>query len=210
MKKYKNDLIRQVHDYFALAIHEAAKIDGNSATFDQTKDVLDFGRASGLDDDEIKVITNLKHAYQNAISMANDSTWKYDYKDVIYINRLVGLDLIPGSSVFRYKDVTVGNIYHPPFPPTPEIWKEEIQNVLQAQLNIEAILYLFGYMTKQQIFNNGNKRTALVFCNSLLISAEIGFINVPVQSKNEFSKLLTSFYTDKIDEQTFINSMKNK
>jgi hypothetical protein len=206
--KYKNDLIRQVHDYVVLAIHEAAKIDNNSATFDQTKDVCDFGKASGLDEDEIKTIINLKHAYKNAIVMANDPTWTYDYKDAIFTNRLVGLDLIPGSGGFRYKDVTVGDIYHPPFPPTPEMRKEEIQATLNSQYSVADVIRLFGYMTKQQIFNNGNKRTALVFCNSLLISRNLGFINIPVSKKNIFSKVLTDYYVDKINEVTFIKNVE--
>jgi hypothetical protein len=72
MKKYKNDLIRQVHDYFVLAVHEAAKLDGNLATFDQTEEIINTGYTKNLDSDDIKVIINLKHAYENAISMAND------------------------------------------------------------------------------------------------------------------------------------------
>jgi hypothetical protein len=73
MKKYKNDLIRQVHDYFVLAVHEAAKIDDNAATFAQTEEIIETGNTQNLDIEDIKVIINLKHAYKNAISMANDA-----------------------------------------------------------------------------------------------------------------------------------------
>jgi prophage maintenance system killer protein len=69
-------------------------------------------------------------------------------------------------------------------------------------------VHLYGYITKQQIFNNGNKRTALVFCNSLLISKAIGFINIPVNKKTIFSQKILEFYANKIDETQFINEVK--
>jgi prophage maintenance system killer protein len=58
------------------------------------------------------------------------------------------------------------------------------------------------------MFNNGNKRTALVFCNSLLISKNYGFINIPVDKKTTFSKKLIDFYINKLTEQEFVSEIK--
>jgi len=50
---------------------------------------------------------------------------------------------------------------------------------------------------KTQIFNDGNKRTAIIFANHYLISKGKGLLVVPENLVPEFKKLLIKYYEDK-------------
>jgi hypothetical protein len=63
---------------------------------------------------------------------------------------------------------------------------------------------------KMQYFNDGNKRTALLFANMLLLSKEWGFIKIPDDQTSEFFKNLINFYEDKISKSQFIKFIHDK
>ena len=51
---------------------------------------------------------------------------------------------------------------------------------------------------KKQIFLDGNKRTAVLFANHILIKNGRGLIVIPAEKVNEYKKLLIDYYeTDK-------------
>ena len=56
--------------------------------------------------------------------------------------------------------------------------------------SIEALLYIM----KKQIFLDGNKRTAVLFANHILIRNGKGLIVIPAELVNEYKKLLVQFY----------------
>ena len=50
---------------------------------------------------------------------------------------------------------------------------------------------------KAQIFNDGNKRAAVIFANHYLISRGGGLLVIPESKVQEFKKLLVLYYEDK-------------
>lgn len=65
------------------------------------------------------------------------------------------------------------------------------------------------YCMKTQIFNDGNKRAAVIFANHYLISKGEGFIAIPEEDVPEFKRLLVGYYEDK-DNGEIIDFMKTK
>ena len=62
---------------------------------------------------------------------------------------------------------------------------------------------------KTQIFNDGNKRAAVIFANHYLISQGEGLIVIPEKEVPKFKKLLVDYYEDK-DTTTIKTFMKEK
>ena len=62
---------------------------------------------------------------------------------------------------------------------------------------------------KTQIFNDGNKRTAVIFANHYMISKGAGMIIIPEKEVPEFKRLLVAYYEDK-DTVRIRNFMKMK
>jgi prophage maintenance system killer protein len=52
---------------------------------------------------------------------------------------------------------------------------------------------------KTQIFNDGNKRAAVIFANHYLISKGGGLLVIPENHVPEFKRLLVAYYEDRDD-----------
>ena len=65
------------------------------------------------------------------------------------------------------------------------------------------------YCMKAQIFNDGNKRAAVIFANHFLISQGAGMLIIPEKEVPEFKRLLVAYYEDK-DEGGIMEFMKSK
>ena len=63
------------------------------------------------------------------------------------------------------------------------------------------------YCMKAQLFNDGNKRAAVIFANHYLISHGGGILVIPEQNVPEFKRLLVLYYEGK-DEDKIRKFMK--
>ena len=82
-------------------------------------------------------------------------------------------------------------VEHHIFPPIPieVLVKEKIDeirnsNIAKEDIAIEWLLYVM----KTQIYNDGNKRTAVIFANHFMISNALGLIRIPYDKVQEFKK----------------------
>lgn len=78
--------------------------------------------------------------------------------------------------------------------------KEKLDNLLEEIKNIrcdtERIIILMCKLMKMQLFNDGNKRTAMLIANHELIKLGRGIISVSEEDKVEFGTKLLAFYED--------------
>lgn len=65
------------------------------------------------------------------------------------------------------------------------------------------------YCMKAQLFNDGNKRTAVIFANHYLISQGEGLLIIPEEKVPEFKRLLVSYYEDR-DNGEMMRFLKEK
>ena len=68
--------------------------------------------------------------------------------------------------------------------------------IIPEQAEVIAIR-LCLYCMKTQIFNDGNKRTAVIFANHYMISKGKGLIVIPEKDVPEFKKLLVAYYENR-------------
>ena len=75
--------------------------------------------------------------------------------------------------------------------------------------DVDRAIELLLYIMKKQIFIDGNKRTAVIFCNHYLISKGKGIIAIPAELTEEFKDLLIPYYEGK-DEKLIKKFLKEK
>ena len=74
---------------------------------------------------------------------------------------------------------------------TAESGKEPLDKAIEALL----------YVKKKQLFLDGNKRTAVILANHILIKSAAGLIVIPAKEVGEHKRLLVDYYeTDKNEE----------
>ena len=84
-----------------------------------------------------------------------------------------------------------------------------LDSIIRPKNLIDRAIELVLYTMKKQAFINGNKRTAVVYCNHYLISKGKGIIAIPTELTEEFKDLLISYYEGK-DEKEIKKFIKEK
>ncbi len=182
-------------------IYSQAVLEGVATSFPQTEEIIDNGKVNGVTASDVQKILNLKHAWEFILD--NDVIQcESNYHILCHIAKLVNEGFYSEGGRIRGVPVTIGGTsYIPPLPVETNVMKNinEIINSKAAPIDIAISLCL--YTMKTQIFNDGNKRAAVIFANHYLISKGEGFIAVPEDDVPEFKKLLVAYYEGKDNEE---------
>ena len=180
------------------SIWKSSHIEGIDITFPETQKIYDGGNVAKLRVDEIQTINNLKHAWAyilNSIGSENNiDTLKS-------INSLVGSNLVDRAGEIRAYDVSIGGTSWKPEIPNEENIKNEMANFEKIKCATDRALTIMCYLMRSQIFSDGNKRTAMLFANKIMIENGKGIISIPVEKDVEFGERLIKFYeTNQMDD----------
>ena len=115
-----------------------------------------------------------------------------DYPYICQLNRIVGGDnLIINAGFIRKVPVSIGTSWKPDIPIESQI-KEEVANVLSVEEPTDRAITLMLYLMRKQMFLDGNKRTAMLAGNQIMIANGCGVLSVPIEIQPEFTKCLWS------------------
>lgn len=190
-------------------IYDQAVLEGVSTTFPDTELIIENGKVNNVSAEDVQKILNLKHAWEFVLD-----------KDVIqsptsyyvcqYIARLVNEGFYYEGGRIRGVPVKIGgSSYIPPLPVEYEV-KDQIGKIVAADASyIDIAIELALYVMKTQIFNDGNKRTAIIFANHYLIAHGAGLMVVPENIVPEFKQLLIRYYED-IDVRAIKDFLKDQ
>ena len=178
-------------------IYKQAVLEGIAVTFLETETIIEGGKVAGISADDIQKINNLKHAWQFTLD-EGVITSPSDYSVLCYINRIVEEGFYYNAGILRSVPVSIGGTKWKPDLPIESLVKEQLSDVLSIEDVYERALNALLFVTKKQLFIDGNKRTAVIFANHILISNGAGIVVIPEDKVGEYKKLLIHYYeTDK-------------
>ncbi len=190
-------------------IYDQAVLEGVATTFPQTEDIIENGKVNGVTATDIQKILNLKHAWE-FIMDKDVVSYPTDYSILCHIARLVNEGFYVNGGRIRGVPVTIGGTSYVPPLPFEQVIKERLEEILSTQADpIEVAIQLCLYCMKAQIFNDGNKRAAVIFCNHYLISKGAGLLVIPESYVPEFKRLLVAYYEDR-DDGTIFTFMRDR
>jgi hypothetical protein len=147
---------------------------------------------SGIKVSEIIAVNNLKHAWQFVL---DNLSYPIDYPYICKINQLVGGDnLIINAGYLRNVPVTIGGTSWRPDIPIESQIKEEFLEIHRIKNPTDRAITLMLYLMRKQMFLDGNKRTAMLAGNQVMISFGCGVISVPIEQQRDFTTMLVKFY----------------
>ncbi|MGN0572314.1 MAG: Fic family protein [Acutalibacteraceae bacterium] len=189
-------------------IYDQAILEGVATTFPQTEDIIENGIVSGMTATDVQKILNLKHAWEFILDR-DVIGYPSDYSVLCHIAKLVNEGFFRDGGRIRGVPVAIGGTsYIPPLPIESEV-KENIEEILCRDIpSDEKAIMLCLYCMKTQIFNDGNKRAAVIFANHYLISQGGGMLIIPEKQVPDFKKLLVAYYEGR-DNSEIIEFMKN-
>lgn len=175
-------------------IYKQAVLEGIATTYADTETIIEGGKVNNLSADDVLKVINLKRAWQFIL---DKDVLEFDTNFALLceINRLVLDGFYYNGGKLRTTPVSIGGTkWKPQLPMEGEI-KQDIKDILDSADNIsQKAIKLLLYVMKKQIFIDGNKRTAVIFANHLLIKNACGLIVVPENLVDKFKTLLIYYY----------------
>ena len=191
-----------------LSIYDQAVLEGVATSFPQTEDIIENGKISGVTASDVQKILNLKHAWEFILDK-DVLQVPSDYSILCHIAKLVNEGFFTNGGRIRGVPVTIGGTSYIPPMPIETIVKETIESIIESKLDpLDRAIELCLYCMKTQIFNDGNKRTAVIFANHFLISQAGGLLVIPEKQVPAFKKLLIRYYegTDQGEIKEFLKT----
>ncbi|WP_270267481.1 Fic family protein [Enterococcus casseliflavus] len=174
-------------------VYNAGKFEGLNTTLLQTEEIIKYNRANNVAVDDVLTVVNLKRGFELLLNDVQEPLLETSKR----INRIVAAEdaLFPGE--IRTGGVEVSTIqgrYVPPMLTEDEV-KNQYDEILNQDISeTEKALRLFLFISKNQIFWDGNKRTALLTANKIMFSKGLGLLSVPESVFAKFNEPLSMYY----------------
>lgn len=202
----RNDNMLLAKKYIVESIYSSVKVEGLALTFPETEQILENKEINKYYNDDVDFVNDLKHAWQYVF---NNIALPIDLNVVKTINRIAGKYTVINAGIIRTPwDDAIGVrgengdiVYRPPIPQKESVINSEIIERYSLDDKTDSALELYMYLTKSQLFNDGNKRTANLICNMVLIQHGKGLFIVPPEMDYDFKKRLLNYYVDDDSEQ---------
>lgn len=190
-------------------IYDQAVLEGVATSFPQTEDIIENGKVNGVTATDVQKILNLKHAWEFILD-SDVLCYPSDYSILCHIAKLVNEGFFSDGGRIRGVPVTIGGTHYVPPLPIESVVQERLESILQMDCPAdEKAIRLCLYCMKTQIFNDGNKRTAVIFANHFLISHGGGMLIIPEKEVSTFKRLLIAYYEDR-DRTEIVAFMKKQ
>lgn len=173
------------------SIWKSANLEGVNVTFPETQMIIDGFSVPNKTIDDLTIILNLKRAWQYLFDTINEEISLNYIRD---LNRLVGRDLVYKSGFLRTTDIRISGTTHRPSLPIDYEVENYINKILKNDDKKNSAIELMLYIMRNQLFFDGNKRTAMLTANKILIKNGLGIFAVRQQSMQDFFTKLVKFY----------------
>lgn len=189
-------------------IYSGAKVEGVNVTFPETQAIVDGINVAKLSVDDILVIHNLK------------AGWEYTLRNVDLPMTLEVICKI-NEEVSRNKNLDTGHLrsgavgisgteYVPPIPKKEDVISD-INSIMNAETcTTSKALELYAYCCKSQLFWDGNKRTAFIAANKVLIDGGCGLLTISDANITEFNAKLNEYYNDDANKAALLTFLYDK
>ncbi|WP_203640554.1 Fic family protein [Levilactobacillus andaensis] len=181
-----------IQQNLAQLIYTTGKFENLSTSLTDTICILNNEPAPAATPRDIATIISLNHAFQSILAQKLPLI----YPDIFVLNQDIN-NSRPSSGQLRTNDVTVAltnDVWLPPLP-DPQRTPRELTNILTGSTTTtEKALNLNLYLSRWQLFMDGNKRTAIVAANALMIQAGAGLLAIPENKMHWYRSQLQKYY----------------
>ena len=179
-------------------VYASARLEGLNITFSQTKTILEGVNVPNLKIDEIQCVLNLRDAWKYIINNIND---EFNLDFICKVNEHVSRNESIAWGVLRQGEIQISGTDYISEIPDKEKIENEILQILKVENPTERSIEYMLYGMRNQLFWDGNKRTSNFCANKIMIENGCGIIKVPDNKLEEFTVLLSEFYTTNQKQQ---------
>ena len=199
--RYHGDKYFMTHDenvFFARRnvvslIQRQANLENIAITMPDTQEILENRSITGISMMDAFTVVDLKRAWDFVLT---ESYRLPVYDDMLAVNARIGDGgVVPYAGELRSRIVTIGGAPWIPPVPVDSVLRDEFDDIMSSSQSITMrALDMFCMIAKAQPFNDGNKRTATLMANWMLIHNGAGLLSIPNDRKHEYGTLLVGYY----------------
>jgi len=203
--------------YFYLAkkdkidfVYNTAALEGNAMTYPEVQTLLEGITVGGHKLSDEQQILNQNRSVEYLYKLIQEGKFKLDLDTFITLHSFVAHQEALTWGVFREGQVNIGGTdYQPPLAKDlKKIFTDGIKEIQKINHPIIKAIVMFLFGAKCQFFYDGNKRTARLMTNGILLDAGYPILNIKAKDKLEFNKMMIDFYNSK-DIKPFIEYLVN-
>lgn len=183
------------------SVYKQAMLEGIKATYSDIEALINNGKVKNMTAIDVQKVINLKRAWE-FVTYVGVVQYPSNISLISQINAIVEEGMSYNAGRIRSVPVFIsGTSYIPPLLTESQV-KEDIKKITESdKLPVDKAIEALLYIKKNQLFLDGNKRTAIIFANHILIKHASGLLIIPAEKEDVYKKLLIRYYeTDKKDE----------
>lgn len=174
-------------------VYNAGKFEGLNTTLLQTEEIIKYNRANNVAVDDVLTVVNLKRGFEMLLNDVQEPLIETSKR----INRIVAAEdaLFPGEiRTDGIEASTIQRRYIRPLLTEAGVGDRYQKLMDQCISETEKSLRLFLFVSKNQIFGDDNKRTALLSANQIMFRNGSGLLSIPENTLVKFNELLSTYY----------------
>lgn len=192
----RNDVLFAADKLKSQLVYNMAKAEGNSHTVAEVTTILEGFTVGGKKLKEQEQVIQIAKAWDWLIDLVKNDQFRFDKQVAFELNQLVALADFAEVGCFRNRNVAItGTEFKPPlFVNIPGLWDALEAEVNHAEDPKKSAFNIFLEITRNQYFNDGNKRTGQLMMNGILMSHNFHVVTFPDKVIPEFFDKLIRFY----------------
>ncbi len=177
-------------------VHNTAALEGNPMTYPEVQTLLEGITVGGRKLSDEQQILNQNASWSLLLDMIRNSKFNIDKETICALQFEVAKEEAIEWGKFRTAEVNIGGTNHKP-PKSNEldqVFSSGITKIKEIKHPLEKALVIFLFGAINQFFFDGNKRTARLMMNGILLDNGYPILNIKAEDKLEFNRQMIDFY----------------
>lgn len=182
-------------------VFDTSQLENNPITFPEVQTLLDGITIGGRKISDVEQVLNIRDTWNMLLESIKNNEFKVTKNMFNKVNGIIAKEEAVEWGHFRTGKVSIAGtkIYKAPdFEDLNSIFDSEIELILNNFNPVEQAIRIFLWGALNQFYWDGNKRTARIMANGILINSGVGVFNVNSTDILEFNTLMLDFYETKL------------
>lgn len=199
-------LLMMVEKLLPDVVYNMASLERNPITYPEVKTLLDGVTIGGHKLSDEQQVLRIWEGWKFVFDTVLNNRLSIDMATFNKVNEIIAEDEALVSGKFRTGDVRIGGTdFIPPKAENLEsIFEEELGTIInRCKSKVDLAFEIFLWVSLNQFYYDGNKRTARLVANMILISGGQGIFNIKVKDRLKFNILMVEFYNTRDADSIF-------